>query len=277
MKGSRLMLAAVLALGMLGSNGYAGNGTTTKRGEVKKHEAQIFSGIRDVRPGEITYFELPTSDKRFVYSLQFQVEAVGSHDAGASVWVNGEKKGDLFSPGRVDPSVTITVAAETKWIRVDGYAFPNQNGTLRIKKVVAYYHPKPVTIPSRDGDQYRGRPNVERCGACRTLPFDTYNYRSRMGAIANRVIILVDRLDAYTDYASYGSYLLPIKKSAAMARARAETFGDASRSSRVYYENLLNCLDAAEEYLSNMYERNAAFDLATELLGMREHLRDTLD
>lgn len=272
MKCSKVLMAVALAFGLLGSNGYADHNSVV--GSAYKSARQIFSGSRDVRPGQIEWFKLPK--REYIYSLQFQVEAVGSHDAGASVWVNNDKKGDLFAPGRSDPSLTITVEAESEWIRVDGYSFPNQSGTLRIKKVVAYVHPHAPRVPELP-ESNQGIPNLDICRSCSSLPFDTYHYRTRLGAIANRLIILVDRLDGYTDYANYGRYLLPIKKSAAMVRARAETYGDASRSSRIYYENLLACLDHAEPYLSNMYERNAAFELATELLGMREYLRDTLD
>ena len=91
--------------------------------------------------------------------------------------------------------------------------------------------------------------------------------------LADRAILLVDMLQGYTDHNTFGSYLLPVKKAAAEARAAGGAYGALSRAP---FERLLSALDRAQPYLSNMYERSAAFESATELMGIREHLRRAL-
>ena len=234
----------------------------------------LYEGSTSIAWNEVQWFRLAQAG--YVYSLEFTVEAEGRLDAAAGVWINGQKKGDLFAPGNEDPLLTVTVEAETNAIQLRGYALPNQRGILRVRKVVAYIHqphrtfvnPQPVRIDF---------PRRSSCRPCSRLPFETFHYQTQIGAISNRTIILVDRLDGYTDHESYGLYLLPIKKAAAMARAKAEAYGDASMRARRHFRALLRSLNRAEDYLDNMYERSEAFETATDLLGMREYLRDALD
>jgi hypothetical protein len=114
------------------------------------------------------------------------------------------------------------------------------------------------------------------CLGCEQLQFPIY-YKSVMGNVANRAIMLVDRLADYASYREYGLYLLPIKKAAAEARAVAEARGDASGYGQAYYRALLASLDCAQPYLSETFERSSVFQVATELLTLREHIRDRLD
>lgn len=197
-----------------------------------------------------------------VHKLYVQAEGTYS-DAYAQVLVNGVVKGTLYVPGR-DPSYVVTVEDDTSSIQVQSL-----RGTLRISNITAvvseasggYYPPMPS--PGPNPGYGHGRPFPDSA-------------HSQMGAISSRVIWLVNNLEGYTNYQTYGTYLLPIRKAAAEALAIAEARGDTSMSARAYYEKLLQTMDDAAPYISNAFEVDYAMNLAIELMSKREYIRRIL-
>jgi hypothetical protein len=203
-----------------------------------------------------------------------QVEAQRGH-AGGEVMVNGDRKGNFYiSP--TDPSIQVTVEQETGSIEITSIpAMSAPQGLLIVRSVRAIVSetdaslPTTVTLP-------HGYPSIYPCIGCDQLPFPLY-YQTKMGNISNRAIILVDRLLAYASYEETGRYLLPIKKAAAEARSMAEVREDASGYGRIYYLALLKSLDDAEPYLHQTFGRSSVFGMCSDLLALREYIRETLD
>jgi hypothetical protein len=219
-------------------------------------------------PGQTQTFKL--SHRMFVHKLLLQVDSVNGN-SGAEVIVNGDRKENMYLQSS-DPLWVATIEEETSSIQITGTAAQmGRQGQFVIRDIKAVvtdtdYH-DPIARPS----------HPELCTSrCDHLRFPIY-YKSVMGNVSNRAIVLTDRLADYANYRDYGAYLLPIKKAAAEARAVAEARGDASQYARPYFYNLLKNLDCAEAYFNDTFERSAAFEMATELLALREHIRDILD
>lgn len=207
----------------------------------------------------------------FVWSLRVNVESNSWGDAAGELWVNGEKRGDVYAPqSRPDPAFFIPVERESDAITIIGRPVTGAQGRLRVMRVVATVS---ETRPQESPSGYH-----PTCAPCREMgmPFPTY-YRTVMGNVSNQAIILVDRLMQFTNYNDLGQYLLPIKKAAAESRSLAEARGDASAYARPYYEKLLRTLDDSQMYLDDLYERPGVFQLATELLSLREYIRRVLN
>jgi len=201
----------------------------------------------NVRQGQTKSLRLP--DRMFVQKLYIQAEAKGRYDSYAHVSANGDTKGTLYLPGR-DPHYTVTIADVA-----DSVEITSTKRTARIHKVKAVVK----EYPSRRGSSV-------------PLPGN-----SEVAQLADNVLDLVDELQGYTNYRDFGTYLLPIRKSAAKALARATAKGDASISARPYYEALVEAIKAAEAYFDEMYERKYAYRLAIDLVSEKERLKDMLD
>lgn len=192
-----------------------------------------------------------------IHKLFIQADGYYS-DAYAQIVVNGNVKGTLYVPGR-DPSYVVTVEDESSSIEITSI-----RGNLNIRSVTA------VLSESNSWNNPTPGPN----------PFPGYqlppSVHSQMGQISSRVIWIVNNLENYTNYRTYGEYLLPIRKAAAEALAMSEARGDASQSARAYYEKLLATLDNAAPYIDNAFEVDYAFNLAVELMSKRESIRRLL-
>ncbi len=192
-----------------------------------------------------------------VHKLYIQAEGYYT-DSQAQVIVNGSVKGTLYVPGR-DPSYVVTVEDDTSSIQIQSVY-----GSFKIHSVTA-------VVSEAYSDGYYPQPSPgPHVGHGTSLPWMVH---SQMGKISSRVIWLVNNLEGYTNYATYGTYLLPIRKAAAEALAVSEARGDLSLSARTYYETLLTTLDNAAPYMQNAFEVDYALNLSIELMSMREKIR----
>ena len=218
--------------------------------------------------GEVATIKLP--QRLFVHKVLLQVDSINGN-SGAELLVNGDRKGNVWLTSD-DPLWTVTVEQETMSIQVVGTAGQRSpQGKFVVRAAHAVVSDTDWTDPGQVVPTW-----PTHCTDCNHLPFPTY-YTTVMGNVSNRAIMLVDRLTDYANYRDYGVYLLPVKKSAAQARAVAEARGDASGYARGFYVDFLRKLDHCEPYFSDTFERGAAFELGTELLALREHIRDILD
>jgi hypothetical protein len=192
-----------------------------------------------------------------VHKLIVQAEGVG-RDTTVEVITNGDVKGTLYLPGR-DPSYVVTIGEVTRSIE-----FRNTTNTrARIRSVVAY-----VTETS-----YEDRWND---GYYEPIPSMDLRARNEAAALAKKAIVLVDQLDKYTNYADYGRYLLPVKKAAARAYSTANARGSLSAKVREQLFALMGELELSKPFIEDAFERSAAFELAIELLSLRERLEHVL-
>ncbi|MCX6127346.1 MAG: hypothetical protein NTV34_21710 [Proteobacteria bacterium] len=221
-------------------------------------------------PAETGHIQLPR--RLFVHKVMLQVDSANGN-SGAELIVNGDRKGNTWLTSD-DPLWVVTVEQETSSIQVFGLqGLRSPQGRFVVRSVSAVVS---ETDDSSSVTPAPSFPTPRHCVDCDRLPFPSY-YRTVMGNVSNRAIILVDRLAQYTNYRDFGAYLLPVKKAAAEARSVAEARGDASQYAAAYYSELLYRLDNLQPYFSDTFERGAAFELGTELLSLREHIRDILD
>lgn len=227
-----------------------------------------------------TYEErvLSLGSRYFVWNVRVNVVSNSYGDASGEVWVNGEKRGDVYaSRNNPDPAFYIPIERETSAILINSKPVLGQEGRLRVLKITATVSDL-HSVQSPDDDSILPINGVRSCYRCKQMGMNfPLHYKTVMGNVSNRAIILSDRLMQYTNYKDLGVYLLPIKKAAAQSRSVAEARGDASAYARPYYEWLLTVMDDAEPYLDDLYERPGVFELATELLSLREYIRDILD
>lgn len=93
--------------------------------------------------------------------------------------------------------------------------------------------------------------------------------------LCRNALELVEQLRPYTNFANYGTFLLPIRKAAARAYAVA-----AARPSGTQMGMSLAQLEAqiasADTYLNEAFEVDAAFNLAIEVLTLRYKIEDLI-
>lgn len=197
--------------------------------------------------------------RRQIKKLIIQAEGV-RNDGTFEVLVNGDVKGTVYVPGR-DPSYIVTVAETASSVQ-----FRHRSGaTVLIREVKAVQSNRIVNDPCRRDTCWDDDSDL------------SWEARNQAAKIAARAIELVDALDSYTNYKDYGDYLLPIKKSAGVAYAKANARGSMSSKTRTALRNLQYQIEYAAEYIDDTFERSKAFDLAVELLNLKEQIDRALD
>lgn len=224
-----------------------------------------FSIDRVLNVGE--KIDIDLRGRYFVGEVAIEAESLDTVGASFHVFVNGQQRGPWNVPG-VDPTYTVPISAETSTVTIVSAGIQGtRQGRLRIRGMRCDV--LPTDYERRVSDRWPTPPGMMDG---EDLGFPMY-YRTVLGNLSNRVIILIDRLQGFANYRAYGTYLLPIKIAAAEARTAAEVDGDAHSYAREFFEELLDKMNAAQPYLRDTYERSYAFDCATELLTLRERIR----
>lgn len=198
------------------------------------------------------------SSSTYIKKLIISAQGTYSSDATMQVLVNGDVKGTIHVP-KHDPSYIVTVNATTSSI-----SFMSLSGTINISaiKVVgktSAHNSRNNSRPWRVGHKYSHGMYGSTAG---TLAQD----------IALRVIDLVTEFTKYSSYKELGDVLLPLKKSAASVYAVSYGAGDYSVRMRSSLINLAQQLKMAGQFINQNFERSALFDLALELLSLKEEL-----
>lgn len=249
--------AFALLLGLQLTAVTAFSGGSARAGDDQgRYETADISGSFYLDEGETKTVKL--DHWRNVQKLIIQAEGVRV-DGTFEVIANGDTKGTVYVPGR-DPSYIVTVAETIKSIQFRHVS----GGKIYVRNV------KAVQLKNVAG-RWDDCDYDYRCGG--DLDLDARNSASRL---AKRAINIVDGLEKYTNYADYGDYLLPIKKAAARAYANAEARGELSGKVRESLFVLKCQIEAAKDYISENFERDAAFELAVELLELQERLDHVL-
>ncbi len=197
-----------------------------------------------IRPGETKSFSL--GNWRFVKKVFIQAEA--NQQATIEVLVNGDVKGTVLVPGN-DPSYVVTLGESLQSLELRHV----QGGGVRISSILALQSEEEFVEEEFD------------------LPFNA-EHRNEASDLAIATIRLVDQLEPFTNHSDYGVYLLPIKKAAARTYAKSIARGVLSREVRNSLYGLKAEITLARAYISDTFERDAAFALSVELLAMREKL-----
>jgi hypothetical protein len=99
------------------------------------------------------------------------------------------------------------------------------------------------------------------------------NYsQSAAAELAENAIQAVNEIKPSANYAQLGQYLLPIRKAAAQLRVKTAAHSLYSSEVRMALQELKNKIQAACEYLDQNLETDTNFDIATDLMTIKEKI-----
>ena len=201
-------------------------------------------------PGETRTVQLG-NDWHHVQKIYIQANGAHSQDATFQVIANGDVKGTIYVPGR-DPSYVVTIASVADSIQLQHVS----GGTAHVRSITV----------------------VRSCRSVRATPpgefysDDYLSARNEASRLARRAITIVDKLQPFASHSEFGWYLLPIKKSAAIAYAAAEARGPISATVHVSLRQLKAQIEYAIPYIDETFERSGVFELAIELKSLGDRL-----
>lgn len=194
----------------------------------------------------------------YIKKLIITAQGASSSDGTMQIVVNGDIKGTVHVP-RYDPSYFVTVnasASSIQFVSVSGGAVNiSAIKVVGSKQVANNTHHKPW----KTGSWY-----------------STGMYGLNAGTLAQEIALeAIDLVDEFTKYSSYqelGDVLLPIKKSATVVYATSYGAGDYSVAMRNSLLNLSQQFNVAGNFINTNFEKTALFDLALQLLTLKERL-----
>jgi len=191
---------------------------------------------------------------RYVERLFIQAEG-GSQDGRLDVIINGKAVGTIHAPGR-DPSYIVNVKESIKSIEFRHIS----GGRVYVRNIVA-----------EQSAPLMGLENLRPLGT----PLGQ-GARTQAAALSARAIALVDVLKGYSNMKEEHDFLMPIKKVAARAYAKAQARSDLSEQTRDMVIALAAQILYADQYIDETFERSEAFKYAVELLALRETIQALL-
>lgn len=213
-----------------------------------------FKVATDRVSAQIKLKECKRCSKKTYYIKKLIIAAEGvRNDAMMEVLVNGDVKGTVYVPGR-DPSYIVTVNEVASSIEFIGL-----RGTTRVLNI------KAVVSETYEGSRRR------------TVGPHGMSARNHLANVSLDIIELIDVLEGYTNHNDYGQYLLPIKKAAARAYAKAQVRGEASAQVHDAFLVLANKIASSVGYLDETFERSNAFEAAVDMIRLSEEIKDLLD
>jgi hypothetical protein len=210
-------------------------------------------------PGEMT--SVPLASWMQVQRIFVQAEGYRCNTT-VEVYANGDLKGTMVLPG-YDPSYAVTIAETTD--RIELRNLGPCAASIRDIRAEVYFASNPSnfspSIPAYS------RPPIP--GYAPSLSSQALNSAA---AIAAEAINVTDGLRAGASGAENTTYLLPIKKVAGRLYAMANARGDLSGTVHMQLLALRAQIDFAAPYLDETFERDTMFELATQLLSLRERI-----
>lgn len=241
-----LMLLSIAVLGTINA-GAAPSGY---------EKVNLISWNIDLRPGESQTVQVPGGWR------QMRKLFVTAHsyygDATLQVYANGDEKARFFVP-RTDPYYVVNVDETTSQVTLKNY---RGSGTIRVTALEAElsYYPVPPVVPVPPHPP---------------IAFPSLN---EAADLARTGVHLVDALRPYADpETEYIKYLLPIKRVAGRTLAMANAHGVGSIHVRQALQALAQQIQFADQYIEMTLKKEAPFDLAVQLLSLRDKIRDWLD
>ncbi len=189
---------------------------------------------------------------RHVKKLVISAEGV-RNDAMFEILANDDVKGTIYVPGR-DPEYTVTIGEAARNVR-----FKHISGSdVRVFSVVAY-----VSHEIHGSHDHGG--SIGHGG------------RAAAANISRQFIRSIKEIEDYATAAEFSAYLLPIKVAAGRAYASAIASGDLSRRVQGRLVSLAHQVAYADPYIEELTSTESTFELAIELLTLKERLRELLD
>ena len=217
----------------------------------------------DLKPGSKWSFSLPNGWRQV---QKVYVSATAFYgDANLQINVNGDEKRRVHVPGTNDTYYyEANVNETTGAIELRNYY---GHGTIRINSLRADLSVQQIA-PIAPITPHPVQPNPD-------IPFPAYN---EAASFARHGIDLVSALRPYADpETEYITFLLPIKRVAARALALANANGNGSAKVRPALEALIAQIQFADEYIQTTLKKDIPFELAVELLSLKDKIRRWLD
>ena len=101
--------------------------------------------------------------------------------------------------------------------------------------------------------------------------------RNQAMSLARRAIQIVNALERHTTYRDFGTYLLPVKTSAARLYAKASARGDLSGRVRKSLVAMKQQIEFSRDYIEEAFTKDDTFQLAIELLALEEKMDAVLE
>ncbi len=219
-----------------------------------------------------TYRNLELGSWKTVRRVEFSARSTGRFNTGFEVLLDGMVigSGSVNTLGhRQSFSFSTSTTSHTLGFR------RTYGDSVKIEDIKVAYEseredPRPYPMPENPCEME----NDCRVSWPLPLPLSSRNDASRF---AKRAIELSDILEHAASHSEYGEYLLPIKKTGALAFSTCNARGPGSRICKDKLVTLGQQIKTAREYLEGSFERDIAFRAATELWGMPEAIGDWLD
>lgn len=189
---------------------------------------------------------------RYIKNLVIQAEGI-STDSTIEVMVNGQVKGTIYAPGR-DPSYVVTIAETARSIEFRHRA----GGNMRILQVLG-------TVSS-----WHGHPGFPGDGGFR-------GNKDQVIGLAMQAMRQIETLKQFASLGEEETYLFPIKRNAGLVYVMANAHGDLSRKTIRQLIALMDQIDFANPYLTEVMQKDGAFNAVVDLLTVRESIQDLLD
>lgn len=189
----------------------------------------------------------------YVENIVISAEGNSYRDGMMEVMVNGKVKGTIHVPGR-DPSYIVTIAEEAATIEFRHIS----GGSISVNDVK-------VNVNNRKTSYQSSKPG----------PL-ALNARNESMAIARETIMIIDQLQPSLSGSAFDTYLLPMKKSAAVLYAKANANGDLSQEVLRALLNLKHQMNQQKPYIETALAVGSTFELGVELLSVLERVEATL-
>lgn len=187
---------------------------------------------------------------RYIRSLVIQAEGVRI-DSTLEVMVNGVAKGTIYAPGR-DPSYIVTIAEIAESIQFRHRA----GGVMRIVSIQATV--SPYLDPIFGGGGFHGTNSGAR-------------------ELAHRALMAIESLKPWVTPVDEKTYLLPIKIQAGQVLVHIDAHGSVSQKAIQAMKALVQEIDFAHTYITDLMKDDGTFKEAVELVTVRESIQDLLD
>ncbi|MBI1861162.1 MAG: hypothetical protein HYR96_09625 [Deltaproteobacteria bacterium] len=216
----------------------------------------------DLRPGESRTIHIPEG-WRHVRKVYLTANSFYG-DSTLQVYANDDEKGRIYVP-KTDPYFVVNINETARAIVIRNTW---GNGTARIARLRA------------ELSTFIGEPIGQPIGEPGFTPVEPIHFPALNEAarFARGGITLIDRLRPFADPATeYITFLLPIKQVAGRTLALANAHGAGSLKVREALQALAQQIQFANDYIESSLKKEASFELAVELLSLKDKIKRWLD
>ncbi|MGZ6478687.1 MAG: hypothetical protein ACXWQE_05255 [Bdellovibrionales bacterium] len=217
---------------------------------TQQYENLTLAGVT-VHEGETKTVSLGRS--RHIRNIVVQAEGGGNDESSVEVMVNGEVKGTIYAPGN-DPSYVVTVAETASSIQFRH----RSGGEMKIHDIKATVSKWQGRLEAPDETHFNAGP-------------------ADIVKLTRRLLRVTDDLKSYINIDDESHYITPIEIKANHVLIDLDVRGPNSQKAGVALLAMIQQIDFAQSFLEELMQAPATYDLAVELLSLREKIDDMID